>query len=198
MSRDFPDQVNPWKAAEGQKMFTGTLPMARMSRLCKVLEEGVGDPDAGGLHGEAGFEACFRKDSEGWPVIELEVHADLPLICQRSLNPFGYELRRETELVVIEDPAEQQLVPDHYETTMADDGMVRFSDLVEDELLIGLPTYPYDPKGEVVEYSTGGVAGGKGLASDIEESGNDGPSQKEGDRTRPFAGLKELLKGRAE
>ena len=45
MSRDFPDFIDPWKAAEGQRVFFGTVPLKRMQRLSPLLVSAEGEAD---------------------------------------------------------------------------------------------------------------------------------------------------------
>ena len=60
MSRDFPDFIDPWKAAEGHRVFHGTMPLKKMRRLSLLLAS---------AEGEAGFEACFYFDPQSNAII---------------------------------------------------------------------------------------------------------------------------------
>jgi len=172
MSREFPDWVNPWSAAEGRRVFQGTLPLSRMRRLRGLLVV---------AEGEAWFRAEFSLDGDKRPVIRLEVAADLPLLCQASLQEYLEPVRRNAELAVIESEAEQALLPDHCEPVLASNGRLALLELVEDELLLGMPQVPRRPDLAEVAYSTGDAA----------PEGDTRPEER-----RPFARLAELL-GRA-
>ncbi len=100
MSRDFPDWINPWAAAQGRRRFAGTVPLRRMRRLAELTES-----DAG----EAAFEARFFLDEDRRPGIELEVAAELELMCQASLAPFTTTVQRRSRLGVIEEESEMAL-----------------------------------------------------------------------------------------
>lgn len=169
MSRDFPDWVNPWSAAEGRRVFQGTVPLARMLRLRGLLVS---------AEGEARFSAAFSLDSDKRPVIRLEVAADLTLLCQASLQEYQQPVRRNSELAVIENEAEQAVLPDHYEPVMATNGRLALLDLVEDELLLGMPQVPRRPDLAEVAYSTGEMDPGDAASPEV---------------GRPFAQLAELL-----
>ena len=170
MSREFPDQVNPWTAAEGRRVFTGTLPLARMKRLAPLLasEEGV-----------CRFEARFALDDEGFATIDLEVEAEVSLVCQRSLKPYAERLARRSLLAVVEDEAGQEVLPDHYDPVLAAEGTVRFLDLVEDELLLAMPVVPRNP-----------ALGWDDVVS------TDGSPGEEDEPGGPFSGLADLMSGR--
>ena len=102
MSRDFPDLIDPWKAAEGQRVFVGTMPLKRMKRLSPLL---VTDG------GEAGFEVCFYFDQQRNAVIKVAVKADLILLCQRSLGPYTETVQRTSLLGVVREIGDQDMMP---------------------------------------------------------------------------------------
>ncbi len=145
MSREFPDRVNPWTAAEGKREFHGTIALSGMTRL-EPLMASEGEP--------AAFSARFSMDYERRPIIELQVKAWLPMVCQVSLETYAQEVRRNSLLAVIETQAEQALLPDHYEAVMVTDRRLAIRDLVEDELLLGMPQFPRRPGLEPVAWST--------------------------------------------
>ena len=200
MPREFPEFVDPWKAADGKRLFQGTIPLRWMRRLAPLLApcgpddesaraepaeagEAPGDaPDrtSGAAWPDATFSALFGYDEQGAVTIELEVEAELPLICQRSMRPFMQRVRRQSLLSVVESVAAQDGLPEHYEPILADHGRIALVTMVEDELLLAVPQVPRNPEVGEVLVSTGG-------ASEAED-----PPVKE-DLQRPFEGLAELL-----
>ena len=176
MSRDYPDLIDPWKAADGQRMFQGTMQLSRMPRLALLL-----DSDSG----EAGFIARFHYDRQKNVVIDLIVEADLILVCQRSLSAYTEPVRRRSQLAVIESLVEQDSLPSNYEPVLVENHRLALLELVEDELLLGVPQIPRNPAVKEVEMSTDGVA-----ITPSEKS--DEPLQ------RPFAGLAVLMKAKAQ
>jgi uncharacterized protein len=176
MSRDYPDLIDPWKAADGHRVFHGTMPLSRMQRLSALLDSNAG---------EAAFSARFGYDRQKNVVIDLEVEADLMLVCQRSLLPYAEPVSRRSQLVVIESLAEQDSLPGHYEPVLVENHRVALLELVEDELLLGVPQIPRNPEIEEIEISTDG-----GVRTPSDKS--DEPLR------RPFAGLAELMKAKAQ
>lgn len=176
MSRDFPDFIDPWKAAEGQRVFHGTMPLKRMQRLLPLLAS---------AEGEAGFEVCFHFDRQRNATIKVDVAADLVLLCQRSLAPYTETVQRTSVLAVIRDIAEQDMMPANYEALILETGehaagKLALLELVEDELLLALPQIPKNPVVDEIELSTDGEAGP--LRDKLEERPQ-----------RPFAGLAAML-----
>lgn len=172
MSREYPDWISPGRAAEGKRIFGGTIPLSRMKRLAALLVD---------VSGEASFTASFRIDLEQRVVIDLQVQAALPLVCQASLDVYDEIIDRRSELAVMDDGSEQEDLPDNYEPVQTEHGRLSISSLVEDELLLGLPQIPRKPGLQKVEFLTSG-----------EFAGEENP--KPGGKKNPFAVLQDLLK----
>jgi uncharacterized protein len=149
MSREYPDWISPERAAEGKRVFSGTVPLSRMKRLVPLLVAAESD---------AKFVASFRLDLDKRVVVDLQVEAALPLICQASLEVYDERVKRRSELAVIEHDDEQHELPDSYEPVKTENGRLAVISLVEEELLLGLPQVPRKPGLDKVEYSTGGEA----------------------------------------
>ena len=168
MSKQYPDWVDPWKAAEGSRMFSGTMPLERMPRLLPLLAS----PE-----GEAEFTVAFAFDKQTRVTIQIEVEARLPLICQRSLEPYLEPIKRRSLLGVVESLTEEAQMAENYEAVLVQQGRLALADLVEDELLLGLPQVPRNP-----EYHEGDLPVEK-----VEESS---PGFR-----KPFANLGDQWKG---
>lgn len=136
MSREYPDWLDPFKAAEGKREFAGTMPLSRMDRLVLLLAESDGN---------ARFQAGFDLDGQGTVRIEVEVEAELGLQCQASLKTFWLPVKRQSVLGVIENLADESGLPVHYEPVLVEDSRIAMIDLVEDELLLAVPQIPRDP-----------------------------------------------------
>ncbi len=181
MSREFPDIVDPWKVAEGRKSFRGTMPLARMKRLEALLapvEERERRPEEDRT---AAFGMEFFFDRQGLVTISIRVQAELPLLCQRSLEPYIESVDRRSRLVVIEDVAEQEELPEEYEPVLVEERRLALVDLVEEELLLAVPQVPVNPEAgelDLPDYASTEVSSG------AEEE----PSH------RPFEGLAGLMK----
>ena len=145
MSKQYPDWVDPWKAAEGSRTFSGTMPLDRMPRLVPLLAA---------AEGEASFTAAFAFDKQTRVTVQVEVEARLPLICQRSLEPYFEPISRSTLLGVVESLEDESLMPENYEAVLVQHGRLALAELVEDELLLGLPQVPRNPEFNDAELPT--------------------------------------------
>ena len=180
MSREYPDWISPNRAADGKRIFGGTIPLSRMKRLSALLVEATGGVP-GDVPGEATFTAAFRTDLDQRVIIDLTVEAALPLICQASLEAYDEQVKRSSELAVIEDDSEQFNLPENYEPVLTENGRLAIASLVEDELILGVPQIPRKPGLQEIEYSTGGPA----ITSE---------TLPEGSRKNPFSALQGMLK----
>ncbi len=172
MARDFPDWINPRAAAEGRRTFQGTIPLQRFKRLEALLED-----DASLSKDEVGFKARFALDEERRVIIDLEVDAEVAIMCQASLEPYCQVLQRHSRLGVIDDEAEMKLLPESYDPVLTENGRLAIQALVEEELLLALPQIPRNPALEAIRFSTGS-----------ENSGEHSPP-----KPNPFAQLRDQL-----
>lgn len=158
--------------AAARRAFAGRVPLSAMHRLSDLLAD---------AEGEARFSLEFGQDVLKVPFAELQVDAELPLVCQRSLKCFlhpvsltqRYALLREAE--GDGEDVEAALPPGYEALMVADDGLLRPAELVEDELILAVPLVPVMPGVEPVEH--------------------DWPvPEDEGQRASPFAALAALKK----
>ena len=143
----------------------GRLPLSALTRLEGSLLD---------TKGEVRFALEFDRDSLQVPYVELRIDAELPLVCQRSMDRFLLPVRIVQRLGLIRDEADEAALPEGYEPLLVpDDGELRTAELVEDELILAVPVVPVKPGSEAVE--------------------RDWPAtQVEQERANPFAALSAL------
>ncbi len=147
--------------------FEGRLPLSSMTRLLGLLVDTEGD---------VRYAIEFDSDALRVPFIGLRIEAELPLICQRSLQRFVLPVTLEQRLGLVRSEDEESALPPGYEALLVpEDGMLRPVDMVEDELVLAVPLVPVDPSSEAVE---------REWAADEEEVA----------KTSPFAALASLKK----
>lgn len=136
-------------AREGRRL-EGEIAVAAMERLHDVLAEAIGT---------VGYSVQGSIDAKRRAVLEVRVGGTLPLICQRCLERMDYELRRTSRFVVAE---EGQALPDVADEdpdteTMPPEVLADVADLVEQEVLLGLPIAPTHAAG-TCDAATDGAA----------------------------------------
>ena len=131
-----------------RRSFNGRLPLAAMARLRDLLAD---------TEGVARFSLEFDQDILQLPYVELRIDADLPLVCQRSLQRFLQPVTLTQRFALVragdadDEEVEASLLSDYEVLQLADDGLLRPAALVEDELILAVPLVPVQPGSELVE-----------------------------------------------
>ena len=126
-----------------RRQFEGCVPLSALTRLGGSLAD---------TEGECRYALEFDRDALQVPYVELSLDTGLPLVCQRSLERFVFPVQIVLRLGLIRDEADEAALPPGYEPLLlAEDGLLRPVDLVEDELLLALPVVPLAPDSVPVE-----------------------------------------------
>lgn len=168
MSANVPEMLDAWRMVAARRRFDGRIPLSAMTRLQGSLVD---------TDGECVYSLQFDQDDLlKVAYVELSIDVELPLACQRTLQRFLYPVQISQRLGLIRNEDEEAALPPDYEALLVpDDGMLRATDLVEDELVLSVPVVPMAPGSEAVE------------AEWV-------PSQEEQDKASPFAALAALKK----
>lgn len=146
MSADLPVELDVWKAVAGRREYVGSLPLAGFTRLIELVEsERAGDC-------RVGYRVGFDRDPLAGPFAELQVEADLPLRCQRTLEVFVLPVRLHQRLGLLIDEDAEAALPEGYEPVLVPaSGLIAARDLIEDELILAVPVIPVGPGSAPVE-----------------------------------------------
>ena len=134
--------------------------------------------EAGALEGtRASAELAFGK-FDGRTTVEVQVSGELVLTCQRCLRPCSCAVNESASLVVMASDADE--VPGGFEPLLGDAERLSVSELIEEQLLLGLPLVP--------KHATTALCGAAPAAIAISAT------EAAADETqRPFANLRKLL-----
>ena len=175
MSVGLPETLDAWRMLSARRRFEGSLPLASMPRLRDALER----PEL--EKGECRYELQFDRGVLDVPYLEIRAQAELPLICQRSLQRFLLPVRIVQRLGLVAREEQEAELPEGYEMLMPEaDGTIHPLELIEDELILAIPVVPVDPRSEPVEMAWPANAG----AAEAEP------------RNNPFAALAGLKKSK--
>mgnify|MGYP006158251523 CR=1 FL=1 len=126
-----------------KRLFDGRLPLSGMPRLRPVLADAEGD---------CRFEVEFGVDAMGMRYVEVRAEAELPLLCQRTLERFLHPVRINQRLGLITDESQEAALPEGVEPLLLDaSGELNPAGLVEDELILAVPVVPIDPASAEIE-----------------------------------------------
>jgi uncharacterized protein len=120
---------------------------------------------------------------QGLGVAQVALRATLGLTCQRCLQALAFDLDTDSRVALVANEAEAAAVPEAWETFLAEDGLLRFPELIAEEVLLALPIVPLHVPADcalAVPASAAALAVAPQAAAE--------PAT-----TRPFADLKALL-----
>lgn len=143
MSAALPEAVDAWRMVTSQRIFSGTLPLASMTRLGQSLVDAEGD---------CSYRVEFGRDEFGVAFVQIDAEASLPLLCQRSLERFELPVQVSQRMGMIRSEEEEAGLPAEYEPVLLpEDGRLNPAELVEDELILAVPVVPVTPGTEAVD-----------------------------------------------
>ncbi|MGH8663903.1 MAG: YceD family protein [Burkholderiales bacterium] len=121
-------------ASEGRRC-AGELALAAMPRL----QDSIFEP-AGRVH----YALIGMTDRHGQPIIEVSVRGTVPLQCRRCLERLDYVLDRTSRLAPVAPGAQLPDVAEEDPDTeaIAAAEVANVADLIEQEVLLGLPLAP--------------------------------------------------------
>jgi uncharacterized protein len=145
-------------------------------------------PDAAADDQQLSLDIRFQNSSgvdPGYPEIGGNLHVALDLICQRCLGDLRWDAELPLQLVVVDSEAAADELAEPFDSVVADEHGISLLTIVEDELLSSLPLAPMHIDVKICERE--GVRWITETETEPDESGEDS--------NRPFADLKDLLKG---
>ena len=136
MSAPFPEIVDAWRMVSARRSFNGHLPVADLPRLADALAAPAGT---------IAYDIEFDRDELGVAYIALRAQAELSLTCQRTLEPFAMPVSVDTRLGLITREEDEAGLPPGYEPLLLESAEIRPAEVIEDELILALPTVPVKP-----------------------------------------------------
>ena len=128
-----PVEIDPFRLAEARRLLEGEIPLTQMKRLMPLLAS-----DSGSIH----VSLEFGIDSMDVVNLVGEVQADLALICQRCLEPMDWPMQLNLALAFLRPNEDEAGIPGPYEPYVVDALPVRLTDMIEDEIILALPSIP--------------------------------------------------------
>lgn len=136
MSSRLPERVEVARAVQGGRSFEGELSLSGMRRLRDSLAS---------EQGTVRFRIEFGADESSGAWLDLQLEAELPLTCQRTLEVFGYPVRVSQRMGIIGRVEDEAALPEGYEPLLVEDGSLDLAEVIEDELILALPVVAVKP-----------------------------------------------------
>ncbi|HAC34502.1 MAG TPA: nucleic acid-binding protein [Gammaproteobacteria bacterium] len=133
MPSDLPEKVNPWLLCRAGETLAGTVHAERMERLAAAVTS-VADPVV--------VELQFERNQQGRSRVIGQCSVTVTMQCQRCLEPVAVPLVAVVCLQLVKDEADAEKLPDDVDPLFADadSELLLLTDLIEDELLMSLPS----------------------------------------------------------
>lgn len=133
--------VDSLEFARSGKALKGKLSIAALGRLHDRLSS---------TDGMVEYELTGYTDSNGKPSLHCRVRGTLGVICQRCVQPMEWKVELDSDLILVnseDELAEGEDDPEAPDMLLAQKDM-NVQELVEDELLLGMPLAPRHPEGQ--------------------------------------------------
>ena len=127
-----PEFIDPLQLAERRGVLNGRLPLSTMDRLAEM------GADDGGF---AEVELRFSKEGK-IATVRGRIEATVGLVCQNCLGMIRWPVVSDVALGVVASLDEASLLPEPYEPLLLGTSKLALKELVEDELLLAVPTIP--------------------------------------------------------
>lgn len=168
MFGELPERIEPLQLARQGVTLEGELALAQMERLRDVSPPG----------GSVRLTLTFAEEDGEPPTLSGRFEATLLPICQRCMQPMRLPVKGEFRVALVADLDSADRLQDRFDVLPVGDRPLLLKTLVEDELLLAMPTVSLHPL-DACE-----------AASWV--SGDSDPASSGGDRVNPFAVLAEL------
>ncbi len=176
MSAEPQYRVDPFKACAQKVTRTGEIAVCDMPRLVAVLRE-AGDVVQYRLSfSQAGMER-YRLTGQ--------VQAELTVTCQRCMGPMRIAVDAQLQLALVQSEQEAELLEEPWEPYTLEGSEVDLKSLLEDELLLQLPSFPRHADATACEGSDW---------ANWQQSEETHEDERETERDNPFAVLQALKK----
>jgi DUF177 domain-containing protein len=100
-------------------------------------------PLLAGDEGNISSEIVFSRDEERRYLMQVVIEADVMVTCQRCLEAMPEHLSSESTLAIVWTDEEATHVPRHLEPLVVEDAPCDLWEVVEDELILALPSFSY-------------------------------------------------------
>lgn len=132
-----PVWIDPIRLADEGARLRGTVPAGAMPRLGAACLDHAA---------EATVNLVFSRAQDGFRRMQGQVQLPVGLGCERCLKRLDWMVETEVQAVWLRPGQPEAAIPEEYDIMTAAEP-VALADLVEDELLLGLPMYPTHPDG---------------------------------------------------
>ena len=133
-----PELIEPSRLAEIGRSFRGLVAVEKLHRLTPLLTE---------TGGELKVSLDVHIDEYRVRVVEGTIEGSVKMRCQRCLEEISYPLNLKYHLGVVSSEAGFERLPQGYEPLLATGEPMKTLDIIEEEILLALPSIPLHQDG---------------------------------------------------
>lgn len=126
------------KAAVRELSVEGTLKPLDLRRFAALLASS---------EGRIQVTMALSRDEEHRTLIQVDIDAEVEVVCQRCLQPMPKQLKTSNVLAVVWNDEQAGLLPRYLEALIVEEDC-RLWDVVEEELILALPQFSYHEQAE--------------------------------------------------
>ena len=127
-----PEYIDPLHLADKRGELKGQIPVSSLDRLADILFNDTG---------VVTVELFFGREGR-LAKIEGQIEAVLELKCQNCLQAVQWTVKNDIKLGIVSSIDQADILPEDYEPLLVDEEKILLKDMIEDELLLVLPTFP--------------------------------------------------------
>ena len=128
-----PKKADPRKLAERGAQITGIAEISAMSRLASFLCDEQGEVDV---------ILDFAVDEQHLRTVTGTAKGRVFMTCQRCLDPVAIDIEASLNLAVVLNDEQARNLPKYYDPLLVEEEDVELLPIVEDELILSLPSVP--------------------------------------------------------
>lgn len=133
-----PPHIDPRKLVDRGATLEGVYALADMPRVCEQLTS-----DAG----EVRVKVSFERDHQKLAVMHMQLDTEVSMVCQRCLDAAAIPVHGEYTYAILREGQSADGLPKGYDALEVGEEPLDLLALVEDELLLALPSFrPMTPK----------------------------------------------------
>lgn len=126
-----PESIDPIQFADKQGVLKGRIAVNTLNRLADMLAD-----DSGWLSVE-----LFSRQGR-LPIIEGQLEGMLQIACQNCLDAVEWPISHTVKLGIVASAEQAERLPEDLEPLLVSGEKILVKDMIEDEILLLLPTYP--------------------------------------------------------
>lgn len=134
LNDSLPKYFDPRKYASNELSMSGRIDLNQLKELSAALASDSGD---------VVVHLNFRVDDDRRYIATGNLKSRVQVTCQRCLGPVACDLDIEVSLAFVYDEEHAKNIPSEYDPVIMAEGEVVLSQLVEEELILGLPIVAY-------------------------------------------------------